>query len=115
MVHYTKVVAGIADYVEEELVSKLQGSWKAWVLGAAASLAVSRSSEVMTALSANPIANALGVVKGEEIDAEAALREIKKQANKGSITVPIPAIGPVTFGPEDVDKLYRYIQRSESA
>lgn len=113
MFHYTKVVAGAADYIEQELVAKLQGSWKAWVLGAAASLAAARAGQVMQTLAANPIAVGLGIVEGEMVDVETILREIKKQSAKGNITVPIPFIGDITFGAGDIDNLYRYIKNKE--
>lgn len=113
MIHYTKVVAGTAEYVEQELVAKLRGSWKAWVLGAAASMAVSRADRIMQALLTNPIAVGMGVVDGEMVDAEGVLREIKKQAEKGDATVPIPVIGDITFGVGDVDSLCRYIKSKE--
>lgn len=55
------------------------------------------------------LGNLLGLVDGENIDAEAVLAEMKKQAQKGTATVSLPVLGAVTFGPEDVDALYRNI------
>ena len=57
----------------------------------------------------NAALKVLGLVDGENIDAEAVLAEMKKQAQKGTATVSLPVLGAVTFGPADVDTLYRNI------
>lgn len=109
MVHKSKVLNGIANYVDAEIVSKMAGSWKAWVVGGVTGLVVARADNLITALSANPIAIALGLVEGENIDVDAIAGELRKQAQKGTATVVVPLIGPITFGPSDVDSLYRHI------
>lgn len=109
MIHKSKVLQGIANYVDAEIVSKMAGSWKAWLVGGAAGLVVARADNLITALSSNPIAIALGLVEGENIDVDAIIAELRKQAQKGTATVVVPLIGPITFGPSDVDSLYRHI------
>lgn len=109
MVHKSRVLQGIANYVDAEIVSKMTGSWKAWVVGGFAGIAVARADKIMTALGSNPAIVALGLAEGENIDVEAIIVELRKQAQKGTATVVVPLIGPITFGPADVDSLYRHI------
>lgn len=109
MVHKSKVLAGIAGYVNDEIVSKMAGSWKAWLVGGAAGIAVARASQMIDALAKNPMVTALGLIQGENIDVDVIYAELLKQAQRGSATVELPVIGPITFGTADVESLYRHI------
>lgn len=109
MIHKSRVMHGIAAYIDDEIVSKMAGSWKSWVIGSAAGIAVSRIDDILNRLAGNPIVHALGLVDGENIDVEAIYAELRKQAQKGTATVELPLIGPITFSAADVDSLYRHI------
>lgn len=109
MVHYKKVIQGVTQYIDDEFISRFSGSWKAWLLGTATALAAARMDNIFKALHDNAALKALGLVDGENIDADAVLAELKRQAQKGTATVSLPVLGAVTFGPEDVDALYRNI------
>lgn len=109
MVHKSKVLQGIVNYVDAEIISKMSGSWKAWVVGGAAGLIAARADRIIAALSSSPLVTALGIVEGENIDVDAIITELRKQAQKGTATVVVPLIGPITFGAADVDSLYRHI------
>ena len=103
------MLAGIAGYVNDEIVSKMTGSWKAWLVGGAAGLATARAGKLIDELAKNPMITALGLIQGEMIDVEAIYTELLKQAQKGSATVDLPVVGPITFGVADVESLYRHI------
>lgn len=109
MVHYNRVIQGIAAYIDNELVGKLNGSWKAWLLGSMAGIAVSNGEKMFRQYKDMPILAALGIVDGENINIETIYTELRKQAQRGSATVTLPVVGAVTFGPTDVDSMYRYI------
>lgn len=109
MVHKSKVLNGLVNYIDAEIMSKMTGSWKAWVVGGAAGLIAGRADKILSALTANPMIAALGLMEGENIDVESIIAELRKQAQKGTATVVVPLIGPITFGPADVDSLYRHI------
>lgn len=109
MVHRSKVINGIAGYVDDEIVSKMNGSWKAWVVGGAAGLVAARAERLMNELAGNPVVTALGLIDGENVDVEAIYAELRKQAQKGSATINMPIVGPITFGVADVESLYRHI------
>lgn len=110
MIHYSRVIQGLAAFVDNELVGKLAGSWKAWVLGGAAGIVAAKAQDIFMQYKDMPILAALGLVEGENINIDAVYAELKKQAQKGTATVSMPIIGPVTFGAADVDALYRYIK-----
>lgn len=110
MVHYTRVIQGIASYIDHDLVSALNGSWRAWLLGGMAGIAMTRAEQLFNSVKNNPIVTALGLVEGENINVDLLYSELKKQAQKGTATATLPVIGPVTFGPADVDALFRYIK-----
>lgn len=109
MVHKSKVLSGVAAYVDNEIVAKMAGSWKAWLVGGVAGLAVSKAGTAIDELAKNPMVAALGIVQGENIDVDALYAELLKQAQKGSATVDLPVVGPITFGVADVESLYRHI------
>lgn len=109
MVHYSRVLQGIAAYIDNELVKSLAGSWKAWALGGMAGIAMSRAEQLYRSIKDNPVIAALGLVDGENVNTDLIFTELKKQAQKGTATATLPIIGPVTFGSADVDALFRYI------
>lgn len=110
MLHYSRVIQGIANYIDNELVGKLAGSWKSWLLGGMAGIAMARAEQLFSIARSNPIMTALGLVEGENVNVDLLYSELKKQAQKGTATATLPVIGPVTFGPADVDALFRYIK-----
>ena len=109
MVHYSKVVQGIATYIDNELVGRLAGSWKAWAVGGLAGIALTRADQLFHSIKNNAFITALGLVEGEMINTDLLMGELRKQAQKGTATVNLPLIGAVTFGTADVDALHRYI------
>lgn len=110
--HKSRVLQGITGYIDDEIVAKMAGSWKAWVVGGLAGIAASRADALIAQYAKNPIVSAMGLMDGEMIDAEAILAELHRQAQKGTATVDVPLIGPITFGPADVDSLHRHIMSS---
>lgn len=110
MIHYSKVLNGLAAYIDAEIAGKMNGSWKAWVVRSAAALASARAESVYHTVSQHPIALALGIVDGENVNVDAILAQLRIQAQRGTATANLPLIGPVTFGISDVDALERYIK-----
>ena len=110
MVHYTRVVQGLAAYMEREIAGKMTGSINSWILGAAVGLVTSRANQLITGLLSNPMLTSLHLVEGEMLDVDAIYGELLKQAQKSSATVSLPLVGPITFKENDVEALYRYIK-----
>ena len=57
-----------------------------------------------------PLLASLRLVDGENINVDLIHQELRKQAQNGTATISLPIIGPVTFGPADVEKLFQYIR-----
>lgn len=110
MIHYSRVMRGIANYVDNELVASLAGSWKAWLLGGMAGIAMNRAEQMFVQIKDNEIIKALGLIDGEMINVDQLHAEMRKQAQHGTATLVLPVIGPVTFGPADVEALFHHIK-----
>jgi hypothetical protein len=112
MVHMSKVMRGLANFIDAEIVSKMKGSVKGWIVGGVSGLAISRAERIIETVRDNQIIKAFGIIDGEEIDIESIYAEIRKQAEKGNATLEIPFIGSITLGLTDVDRLYRMIKEA---
>lgn len=109
MIHKSKVLRGVAAYIDDEIVSKMAGSWKAWAIGGLAAIAVNRGDALITQYAGHPIVTGLGLMDGEMIDVDVIINELRRQASRSTATIDVPLIGPITFGPSDIDSLYRHI------
>lgn len=109
MVHYTRVINGIAAYIDKELASAFNGSWEAWIIRTFAGLAAAKAEKLFRSLSGNGIIKALELIDGDNINIEEFIKELKKQAQQGSATIKLPIVGAVTFNVSDVESLHRYI------
>ena len=110
MIHYSRVISGLAAYIDTEIVGKMHGSLKAWALGSMAGVALSRADSMFRTLAAHPMAASLGLVDGENVNVDAIMAELRKQAQRGTATIDIPLMGPITFSIADVEALDRYIK-----
>lgn len=110
MIHYTRVVQGILAYIQNEMAAKLAGSWKAWALNILAGMASTKAETLMRELGKNSIITALGLIEGENVNVDALMGELRKQAQNSTATIDIPVIGAYTIGINDVNALDRYIR-----
>lgn len=109
MVAYTKLINGLSKYVDEEIVNKLTGYQK-WVIGAGAGIMLNKATNVFNGIKNNPLIKSMEIInEKDEIDIELIYRELKKQAQKGAVTVEVPMAGALTLNEQDVDKLYSMI------
>ena len=108
MVPYNQVVNGVTKYIDSEIVSKLTG-WQRWAIGAGLGVAVSRGSHIMEQMRSMPLVKMLNIIDGDMVDVETIYSELRKQAERESINVALPAVGTVTFTRDDVEKVYSYI------
>lgn len=110
MIHYTRVIQGLINYIELEIASKMAGSGKAWLVRIVTGLASTRAEQIFRLIAENPIATALGLVEGENVNIDLLMPELRKAARQESATMNFPLIGPITFGLSDVDALDRHIR-----
>lgn len=109
MMHYTRAVNGMMKYVDEEIISKMAGGWKSWLVGTMAGVIGSKAELMMREYANNPTLKKLGIIDGENLDVELIYNELRKQAGKGNVTANFPIVGAITFDQHDVDKLYQYM------
>ena len=112
MVHYTKVINGLAVFIDREIVAKMQGKMQGWVLGGIAGLALAKTENIYRNIESNPMVKALGIIDGDNVDIDTLYEQFRKQAQRGSATLELPFIGGVTFNAADVENLYRYIKEA---
>lgn len=110
MLHYSRVIQGILLYVQNEMAGKLAGSWKAWALNIFAGMAATRSEAMFGELAKHPAIAALGIIDGENVNVDAIITEMRKQAQNSTATIEIPVLGAYTIGISDVNALERYIR-----
>lgn len=111
MVHYSKVLNGLVQFIDEDMIQKMTGSWKAWGIGTVVALVANRGEAIFRKVQENEFLKSMGLVEGEMVDVESIYSELLKQAQKGTATVEFPIIGPVTYSSSDVEHLYRLIMR----
>lgn len=110
MYSYGEVINGVAKYIDEEILSKVNG-WQKWVIGAGLGVAMNNSTGVFNELKNNSVIKLLGVVdKNDMIDVDTLYKEMRKQAEKSSITFSVPMLGMMTLNSTDVDKIYEAVK-----
>lgn len=109
MVPLSSIQKGIVKYIDYEILPKLTG-WQKWAFGAVSAIWIGNIVATFNKLKQNALVSSLGVIDEQDmIDIDKLHREFRAQAEKGSITVEIPGVGPMTLDRNDVDKLYQYI------
>lgn len=109
MVSQQRLQAGIAKYIDQEFTSKIEG-WKRWGVGIGSALILESLPVTLQRWQASELGAMLGIFgDGGDIDIEKLYTHAKRQAQQGPLVVQLPALGPVRFTGEDVDKLYRCI------
>lgn len=110
MMHYTRVIQGLTAYLDAEIISKLHGSLKAWMIGAILEAIGDSAENVYRQIQSIPLIDALNIIDGENVDVDRAYALLRKQAQRGPATEKIPLLGPITFSIADVDALFRHIK-----
>lgn len=110
MYNYGQVMRGLAQYVDEEIVSKISG-WQKWVVGAGLGVALDKGVNIFNELKSNQMVKALEVIdKNDMIDVDTLYKSIKKQAHNNPVTFSVPIVGAMTLNESDVDKIYEAIK-----
>lgn len=109
MVNIEQVKNGVAKYVDNEFVAKMNGI-KRWVVGGVAGIAILRAENIFRHLKHNAFVEMLDVIdENDMIDIDVIYNSFLNQARKGEAVIDLPAVGPTTFNEHDIEALYRYI------
>lgn len=111
MTEFAKVQKGLSEYLDTEVMPAFkEEGWKRVLVGTTIALALRKSEGYLAVIKDNPAIKALGVIDEEgNIDVET-LAPILKEQLKEPMTLTVPMLGDLKFGPADVDKLYDYIR-----
>ena len=111
MYDYTIVMNGLAEFVDTEILSKID-DWRKWVFGAGVGFYLSQGKEMVEQLKENNLVRKMNLIdKNNKINVEVLYREMKVQAAKSAIMINIPTIGPLVINESDLDKIYGIITR----
>ena len=111
MYEYSKILDAIAKFVDEDILTNVNG-WQKWVLGSGIGLVLNDGEDMLNQIKDNEFVKMLKIVDGDKINVDKIYKELKKQAKKTPISINIPMVGVLTLKEEDVDKLYKLIERS---
>ena len=111
MYDYTVVMNGLAEFVDTEILSKID-DWRKWVFGAGVGLYLSQGKEMIEQLKENNLVKKMNLIdKNNKINVDLLYKEMKVQAAKSAIVFNIPTIGPLVINESDLDKIYNIITR----
>lgn len=111
MYDYTIVMNGLAEFVDTEILSKID-DWRKWVFGAGVGFYLSQGKEMVEQLKENNLVRKMNLIdKDNKINVDLLYKEMKVQAAKSAIMFEIPTIGPLVIDESDLDKIYSIITR----
>lgn len=103
----------VMDYAQSEVLPHLPKE-KQFMAGMALGIAAQRSVGALKKLQGTIVNQMLEIITDEGIDDDVLLGEMRTQMQKsGQLTLDIPLVGGITFGPRDVDALQRAMQRQK--
>lgn len=108
-----QVQSGFAKFVDNHLAGAFNGWQKAVVVGGATLLAAGIPN-LIRAYGSNPIVSAMGVYNPDAgtIDIDALYNAFVPNLGADKIPLPIPKVGTIKLGKEDIDVLVRYIKEA---
>ena len=111
MYDYKTVMNGLAEFVDTEILSKID-DWRKWVFGAGVGFYLSQGKEMVEQLKENNLVRKMNLIdKDNNINIDLLYKEMKVQAAKSAIMFDIPTIGPLVINESDLDKIYSIITR----
>lgn len=107
---FDRVIKGISKFLDNEIYSKMN-SWQEMIARITVSRVMGNTDALKETLKDNSIVKMLSVMdENGNVEIDGLLRDIKAQiVEKGKLTFTIPLFGTISFLPEDVDTLHRYI------
>lgn len=108
------VQRGVAAYLDNEFMPAFpEKGIQRILVGAAASLAIKRYSDLVEVYKEQPFVKSLGIFdENGDVDIDTLAGAVKGQMGKDGFSVDIPALGTLTFKTMDVDKLCDYIHKA---
>lgn len=106
-----QIKKGVAAYLDTEMMPLIDNGFKRVMVGAAASIAITKYADLIPALRENKYVAALEVIdEDNNVDVETLYQAVQGQMPTDGFTVDIPVVGTMRFKPMDIEKLYKTIQ-----
>lgn len=108
--NFERVINGINKYINAEIYSTMN-DWQEILARIAISKMLGNTEQLKQSLISNGFMRTFAIMDDfGNVDVEGLLHELKTQiAAKGKMTVSLPLMPSITFNPDDVDVLRRYI------
>lgn len=109
-VPFERVMDGIIKYIDAEITGGMN-EWQELIARIAIGRVAENAESVKTAIINNGIVRTFGIIDADGmVDVDTLVVDIKREiSRKEKLTVKIPMFGAITFKPEDVDTIHRYI------
>jgi hypothetical protein len=110
---FERVISGLHKYINAEIYTTMN-DWQEILARLAVARMLGNTEVLKKSLMSNWIVRTFAIMDEQgNVDVEGLTRDIKEQiAAKGKMTISLPLMPSLTFKPEDVDVLRRYIMES---
>lgn len=111
MVSMDKVQAGLAKYIDQELVPALTG-WDKVIVGGGSGLLVSKLPEIISQYASGNLVAAMGIYDAESgmVDVDAIYKAVTEQIGTEKLPLNVPLVGiTIKVGKPEIDLLYKFI------
>ena len=78
MYEYNKVINGIATFIDEEVLTGING-WQKWVLGSGVGIALSDAEELFNTLKNSELIKVLKIVDGDKVNVDKIYKELNSK------------------------------------
>lgn len=114
MVAIDKVEAGIARYIDRELIPQLPcDGLKGFGIGVAASLLLQKLGVILRQYAGNPMLKTLEIVNDDGmVDIEVLHEAIRRNVQENGLAIDLPLVGGIKLYKADVDTIYRMIKEA---
>lgn len=108
-----QIQTGFARFIDNHIAGAFEGWQKAVVIGASTLIAANFPNLAKTYM-ATPMVNALGIYNPDAgtVDIDALYNAFVPNLGTEKIPIPLPKIGTIKLGREDIDILFRYIKEA---
>ena len=111
---FEKVLEGVSSYINNEIYSGMN-DWQEFLARLMVGRIVGNEESVKESLMSNFYIKTFGVIDSDGmVDVDDLAKDLKRElSRKERITFSLPLFGKMTFGPSDVDMLYKSITGTE--
>jgi hypothetical protein len=107
---FNRVIKGVQKFLSNEIYSKMN-DWQEMLLRIAVTRTIGNTETLKETLKNNSFVKMFSIMDEQgNVEIDELLCDVKSQiCEKGKITFSVPLFGTISFLPEDVDTLRRYI------